>query len=327
MRRREFITFLGSAAATWPLGARAQQPAMPVIGFLSGASPDGYAQMAAAFRQGLKETGYVEGRNVAIEYRWANGKYDRLPALAADLVRRQVLVIAATSTPANLVAKTATNTIPIVFTSGADPVSIGLVASLNRPGGNVTGVVSLNAEMMPKRLQLLHELVPTASVMALLVNPADFALAGPQASAALSAAHTLGMECHVLNASTESDFDGVFAKLIELRAGALVISGDPFFNSRPTLLGGLCAKHAVPAIFEFREFAAAGGLASYGPHLVDTYRLAGIYVARILKGEKPADLPVQQVTKVELIINLKTAKALGINVPNTLIGRADEVIE
>jgi putative ABC transport system substrate-binding protein len=300
---------------------------MPVIGFLSGASPDGYARMAAAFRQGLKETGYVEAQNVAIEYRWANGEYDRLPALAADLVRRRVLVIAATGTPANLVAKTATNTIPIVFTSGADPVSVGLVASLNRPGGNVTGVVSLNREIMPKRLQLLHELVPTASVMALLVNPANPTFAETNTKDLQAAAHNFGLELHVLNASTERDFDAVFTKLIQLRASGLVISGDPYFNSRPTLLGGLCAKHAVPAIFEFREFAAAGGLASYGPHLADTYRLAGIYVARILKGEKPADLPVQQVTQVELMINLKTAKALGLNVPNTLIGRADEVIE
>jgi putative ABC transport system substrate-binding protein len=327
MQRRDFIKVITGSVVAWPLASRAQQPTTPLIGFLSGASPDGYAQMAAAFRQGLKETGYVEGQNVAIEYRWANGKYDRLPALAADLIRRQVLVIAAGGTPANLVAKTATSTIPIVFTSGGDPVSNGLVASFNRPGGNVTGVVTLNAEMMPKRLQLLHELIPTASVMALLVNPTDPALTGPQSSAALSAAHTLGLEFHVLNASTERDFDGVFAKLIELRAGGLVISGDPFFNSRPTLLGSLCAMHAVPAIFEFREFAAAGGLVSYGPHIADSYRLAGIYVARILKGEKPADLPVQQVTKVDMIINLKTAKALGLNVPNTLIGRADEVIE
>jgi putative ABC transport system substrate-binding protein len=326
MQRREFITLLGGAAA-WPLAARAQQPTMPVIGFLSGASPDGYAHMAAAFRQGLKETGYVEGQNVAIEYRWANGQYDRLPALAADLVRRQVSVIAASGTPANLVAKTATNTIPIVFTSGGDPVSNGLVASLNRPGGNVTGVFTLNAELVPKRLQLLHELVPAANVMAVLVNPADPALAGPQTSQVLSAAHTLGLELHVLNASTEGDFSAVFVKLIQLRAGGLVISGDPFFNSRPTLLGNLCARHAVPAIFEFREFAAAGGLVSYGADVAGSYRSAGNYVARILKGDKPADLPVQQVTKVEMIINLKTAKALGLTIPEPLVGRADEVIE
>jgi putative tryptophan/tyrosine transport system substrate-binding protein len=258
MKRREFITFLGGAAATWPLAVRAQQPTMPVIGFLNGASPDGYAHVVAAFHQGLKETGYVEGQNVAIEYRWANGQYDRLPALAADLVRRQVSVIAATSTPANRVAKTATSTIPIVFTSGDDPVSLGLVASLNRPGGNVTGVVSLNVELLPKRLQLLHELVPTAAVIALLVNPTSPAKAGVKEVQA--AALTLGLELHVLNASTERDFDVVFAKLIQLRAGGLVIAGDAFFNSRRTLLAILCARHAVPAIFEFREFAAAGGL-------------------------------------------------------------------
>jgi putative tryptophan/tyrosine transport system substrate-binding protein len=327
MQRREFITLLGGAAVAWPLAARAQQPAMPVIGFLSGASPEGYAHMAAAFRQGLKENGYVDGQNVKIEYRWASGQYDRLPALAADLVQRQVAVIAASGTPANLIAKNATSTIPIVFTSGGDPVKNGLVAGLNRPGGNVTGVASLNVEILPKRLQLLHELVPTASVMTVLVNSADLNLSGPQTSGVLSAARTLGLELQVLNASAESDLDTVFAKLTQLRAGGLVITGGPFFNSRPAQLGALCAKHAVPAIFEFREFAAAGGLVSYGTDVRDSYRLAGIYVARILKGDKPADLPVQQSTKVEMVINLKTAKALGITVPNTLIGRADEVIE
>jgi putative ABC transport system substrate-binding protein len=327
MQRREFITLLGGAAAVWPFAARAQQPAMPVIGFLSGATPDGYAQMAAAFRQGLKENGYVDGQNVKIEYRWASGQYDRLPALAADLVQRQVAVIAASGTPANLIAKNATSTIPIVFTSGADPVKNGLVASLNRPGGNVTGVASLNVEILPKRLQLLHELVPTASVMTVLVNSTDLNLSGPQTSGVLAAARTLGLELQVLNASVESDLDIVFAKLTQSRAGGLVITGGPFFNSRPAQLGALCAKHAVPAIFEFREFAAAGGLVSYGTDVRDSYRLAGIYVARILKGDKPADLPVQQSTKVEMVINLKTSKALGIKVPETLIGRADEVIE
>jgi putative tryptophan/tyrosine transport system substrate-binding protein len=327
VQRRDFIKVIAGSAVAWPLAALAQQPTMPVIGFLSGASPDGYAKMTAGFRQGLKETGYVEGQNVAIEYRWANEQYDRLSALAADLVRRQVLVIAASGTPANLVAKTATSTIPIVFTSGGDAVSNGLVASLNRPGGNATGVVTLNTELVQKRLQLLHELVPTASVIALLVNPSGPALAGPQSNRVLSAAHTLGLELQVLNAGTEPDLDVVFAKLIQLRAGGLVISGDPFFNSRPTLLGNLCARHAVPAIFEFREFAAAGGLVSYGADLPDAYRLAGVYVARILKGEKPADLPVQQVTKIEMIINLETAKALGLKIPEPLIGRADEVIE
>jgi putative tryptophan/tyrosine transport system substrate-binding protein len=327
MKRREFITLLGGAAAAWPLSARAQQPAMPVIGFLSGASPEGYAQMAAAFHRGLNENGYIEGQNVKIEYRWASEQYDRLSALAADLVRRQVAVIAAAGTPANLIAKKATRTIPIVFTSGVDPVKNGLVASLNRPGGNVTGVASLNVEILPKRLQLLHELLPTASVMTVLVNSADLNLAGPQTSGVLSAARTLGLELEVLNASAESDLDTVFAKLTQSRARGLVITGGPFFNSRPAQLGALCAKHAVPAIFEFREFAAAGGLVSYGTDVPDSYRLAGIYVARILKGDKPADLPVQQSTKVEMVINLKTAKALGIIVPETLIGRADDVIE
>ena len=327
MKRREFIGLIGGAAAAWPLSARAQQPGMPVIGFLSGASPQGYSQMAAAFHRGLNENGYIEDQNVKIEYRWASEQYDRMPALAADLVRRQVSVIVAGGTPANVIAKKATRTIPIVFTSGVDPVKNGLVASLNRPGGNVTGVASLNVEILPKRLQLLHELLPTASVMTVLVNSADLNLAGPQTSGVLSAARTLGLELEVLNASAESDLDTVFAKLTQSRARGLVITGGPFFNSRPAQLGALCAKHAIPAIFEFREFAAAGGLLSYGTDVPDSYRLAGIYVARILKGDKPADLPVQQSTKVEMVINLKIAKALGIIVPETLIGRADDVIE
>jgi putative ABC transport system substrate-binding protein len=327
MQRREFITFLGGAAATWPLGARAQQPALPMVGFINVTSAQSYTRQLAAFLKGLGETGYVDGRNVAIEYRWGEGHSDRLPAMAADLVHKQVAVIAATSTPAALAAKAATTTIPIVFETGSDPVQLGLVESLSRPGGNVTGVTQSNVEIAPKRLQLLHELVPTASVMALLVNPADLTLAETATKEMHAAARTLGLELHVLNASTERDFDAVFAKLIQLRAGGLVIGPDPFFISQSEQLAALTVRHAVPAVFEFREFAVAGGLLSYGADVTDSYRLAGNYTGRVLKGEKPGDLPVQQATKVEMIINLKTAKALGINVPNTLIGRADEVIE
>jgi putative ABC transport system substrate-binding protein len=325
MRRREFITLLGGTAA-WPLAARAQQPVMPVIGFLNGASPEGYAPYVAAFHQGLKEAGYVEGQNVAIEYRWAQGQYDRLPALAADLVRRQVAVIAVGTNPAAPAAKAATATIPIVFTTGLDPVQEGLVASLNRPGGNLTGVTALAVEVGPKGLELLHELVPAATVIALLVNPTN-----PSAEALSSdlqtAARTLGLQLHILRASTERDFDRVFATLLQLRAGGLVIGTDGFFNTQSEQLATLTVRHAVPAIFPFREFTAAGGLMSYGVSIRDLYRLVGVYTGRILRGEKPADLPVHRATKVELIINLKTAKALGLTFPITLLGRADEVIE
>ena len=327
MKRREFIMLLGGAVATWPIAAQAQQPAKRVIGFVNAASPQSYARPLSAFLKGLGETGYVEGHNVAIEYRWAEGQNDRLPSFVADLVRRRVNVIAATSTPAALAAKAATTTIPIVFETGDDPVRLGLVASLNQPRGNVTGVTQTNVEVAPKRLQLLHELVPTASIMVLLVNPAEPTIAETTTKEMQAAARTLGLEVHVLNASTEYDFAGVFAKLIQLRAGGLVIGGGPFLISQSKQLAALALHDAVPTIFQGREFAVAGGLLSYGSDITDSYRLAGNYTGRILKGEKPADLPVQQATKVELIINLKTAKALGINVPNTLIGRADEVIE
>jgi len=326
IRRREFITLIGCVAA-WPLAARAQQPAMPVLGFLNGGTAEGYAPMVAAFRQGLNEAGYVEGRNVAIEYRWAEGHYDRLPALAADLVQQKVTVIAATSTPAALAAKAATSTVPIVFTTGGDPIKLGLVASLGRPGGNLTGVTTLNVEVGPKRLELARELFPGATTFALLVNPAS-PLAATVSKDLQAVADTLGVRLHVLHASTEADFEAAFATAAQLRAAALVIStADPLFNSHAAQLGALALRHRVPAIYQYREFAAAGGLMSYGGYATDTYRLGGVYTGRILKGEKPADLPVQQATKVELIINLKTAKALGITVPVPLSGRADELIE
>ena len=325
--RREFITLVGGAAISWSLVARAQQAAMPVIGFLNASSSDGYAPMASAFRQGLKEIGYVDGQNVAIEYRWAEGQNDRLPSFVADLVQRKVNVIAATTTAAALAARAATTTIPIVFETTSDPIQLGLVASLNRPGGNVTGVTQTNMETMPKRIELLHELVPTASVMALLVNPTDPALADSATKELQEAASTLGLKLHVLQASTERDFDAVFTKLVQLRVGGLVIGSDPFFTSRSQQLAKLTVDHAVPAVYQFREFAVAGGLLSYGAAITDAYRIAGNYTGRVLRGDKPADLPVQQATKIEMIINLKTAKALGLNVPNPLVGRADEVIE
>jgi len=310
-----------------PLAARAQQAAVPVVGLLTSRAPDDTPQLLAAFRQGLKDNGFVEGQNVAIEYRFAGNQNERLPALAADLVHRQVAVIAATTTPAALAAKAATATIPIVFELGADPVQLGLVPNLNRPGANVTGVTQLNTEVAPKRLELLHELIPTTSLMALLLDPTDPTNADTQSTSVLSAAQRLGLKVHVLNASSERDFDRVFASVMQLRAGGLVIGAHGFFTARSEQLGALAARHAVPAAYENREFVAAGGLVSYGGGISDAYRLAGVYAARILKGEKPAELPVQQSTKVEMFLNLKAAKALGITVPLPLLGRADEVIE
>jgi putative ABC transport system substrate-binding protein len=325
MRRRDFITVLGGAAAAWPLAARAQQPASPVIGFLGTGSPDAFAYLVRAFRQGLSETGFVEGRNVAIEYSWANDQLDRLPALAANLVRRQMNVIVANSTAASLAAKAATTTIPVVFQTGADAVQAGLVASLNRPGGNLTGVTSLAGELQPKRLELLHELVPAATNIGVLFSPNN-TNPGILPSDLQAAARTLGIKLHVL-LSTERDLDTVFATLAQLQVGALMIVPSLLFNTLSEQLAALTVRHALPAIFQFREFAAAGGLMSYGGSITENYRLLGIYAGRILKGEKPADLPVQRSTRIELIINLKTAHALGITVPITLLGRADEVIE
>jgi putative tryptophan/tyrosine transport system substrate-binding protein len=325
--RRRFLATLGGSAVAWPLAGRAQQPAMPVVGFLNSTSLEGWAPFVAAFRQGLKETGYVEGQNVTIEYRWAEGQYDRLPSLAAGLVQQKVTVIAATSTPAALAAKAATSTVPIVFTTGGDPIKMGLVASLRRPGGNVTGSTQLSVEVGPKRLELARELFPGATTVALLVNPAN-PLTATVSKDLQTVADTLGVRLHVLQVSTEADFEAAFASAAQLRAAALVIEGsDPWFASHAARLGALALQHSVPAIYQFREFAAAGGLMSYGGSITDTYRLAGVYAGRILKGEKPADLPVQQATKVELYINMKTARALGVTIPLPLSGRADEIFE
>jgi putative ABC transport system substrate-binding protein len=326
-RRRQFITLLGGGAAAWPLAARAQQPAMPVIGFLGSASPEAYARRLRAFHQALKEIGYVEGQNVEVEYRWAEGQNNRLPALAAELVHRQVAVIAAAGGASALAAKAATTTIPIVFSVAVDPVEVGLVASLNRPGGNLTGVTSLNVEVGPKLLEVLHEMVPSATNMALLVNPTNPSIAEPSSRAVQAAARALGLQLHVLHASSEREIEAAFATLVKLRVGGLVIMPDQLFLVRNEQLAALTVRHAVPSVHLFRRFAAAGGLMSYGSDDREYYRLVGTYVGRILKGEKPSDLPVQQTTKVELIINLKTARALGLSVPLPLVGRADEVIE
>jgi putative ABC transport system substrate-binding protein len=327
MRRARLaaLATLALALLTVPLAARAQQPAMPVIGFLNTRAPGQDAHLLAAFRLGLKEAGYVEGQNVAVEYRFAEGRNDRLPGMAADLVRRQVAVIAANG-PAVVAAKAATTTIPIVFSVGLNPVASGLVASLNRPGGNLTGVTILFDEVGPKRLELMRELVPTATIVAVLMNP-TYPTAETQSRDLQAAARTLGLEIRVLHASTERELDSAFATVVQLRAGALVIGNDSFFNSRSEQLAALVVRHAVPTIFQTREFAAAGGLMSYGGSITDSYRQVGVYTGRILKGEKPADLPVQQATKVELVINLKTAKTLGLTIPSSVLARADEIIQ
>jgi putative ABC transport system substrate-binding protein len=325
MRRREFIALLGGAAAARPLAARAQQPVVPVIGYLDSVRLASTARVTA-FRQALSETGYVEGQNVAIEYRSADNQFARLPSLADELVGRQVAVIFAPSARAALAAKAATTTIPIVFFSSADPVESGLVASLNRPGGNLTGAVTLNVEVGPKRLELLHEVVPTATIIALLVNPTS-PTTETQSRDAQATARALGLRLQVLHASTEHDFDTVFSTLTQVRAGALVIGIDSFLGNRSELLAVLTVRHALPTISSFRQFAAAGGLMSYGGSIADAYRQLGVYTGRILKGEKPANLPVVQSTKFEFVINLKTAKALGLTVPPSRLATADEVIE
>jgi putative ABC transport system substrate-binding protein len=326
MRRREFIAALG-VAATWPFAARAQHPALPMIGWLAGGTSEGYAPFAAEFRQGLNGTGYVEGQNVAIEYRWADGQNEKLPSLAADLVRRQVTVIAAAGTPSAFAARTATATIPIVFSTGVDPVEAGLVASLNRPGGNATGVTNFVATLAAKQFELLREVVPNASVLGLLVNPTDQQLAQYITRDAQAASGALGKRIHILNASTEGEIDRAFLSLAELRAGAVIIGAAAFFIGQRNQIVALAARYTIPVMSPWREFTAAGGLMSYGTSLSASYRQVGIYAGRILKGEKPADLPVVQPTKFELVINLKTAKALGLTVPLVVQMTADEVIE
>jgi len=326
VKRREFITLLGGAAVTWPLAVNAQQPTMPVIGYISSLTQADSVHFDAAFRRGLSEMGYVEGQNVRIEYRWITDRYDPLPAMATDLVRRQVTMIGAFGPPAVLAAKATTATIPIIFVTGADPIKFGFVASFSRPGGNITGIWIVSTVLAQKRMQLIRELLPKAELIALLVNPTS-PVAEPQIRDAQAAADALGLKLSVLNAVTENDFDQVFATLIQRRADALFISADPFLSSRRERLVALAARHAIPTLYEIREFAEAGGLLSYGTVLREGYYKGGIYAGRILKGVNPADLPVEQVNKLELIINLKTAKALGLEIPDKLLALADEVIE
>jgi putative ABC transport system substrate-binding protein len=328
MKRREFITLLGGAAVARPLAARAQQPAMPAIGYLSARTPEDSVEVLAEFRRGLAETGFVEGRNVAIEYRWMEGHYDRLPEMVASLVRRRVAVIAIPNTTSSvLAAKAATQTIPIVFNIGSDPVAVGLVATLSHPGNNVTGIAMLQTAVTAKRLELLHELVPTATSIAFLVNPGNPGFANAETKEVQQAARALGVDLLVLNASNSSEIDAAFGTLVQQQSGALLVGGDVFYISRTGQLVTLAARHGVPTIYAYLEQGAAGGLMCYGAGLASTQRSVGIYTGRILKGEKPADLPVQQVTKLQLVINMKTAKALGLTVPETLLARADEVIE
>ena len=328
MRRREFITLIVATAAVWPLGGRAQQSSKSTIGFLGSESPDAWAGRLQELQRGLSESGFVEGQNLSVEYRWAQGRNERLPSMAADLVREQVkVIIAPGSTPAALAAQAATKTIPIVFEIASDPVELGLVSSLSKPGGNVTGVTTLNLEIGPKRLELLHNVIPSAKVIGLLINPTNPRLAEQNVKSIQSAGRTFGLEMHALQASTEDEFGSAFEELKTIRAGGLMIAADPFFSSHVVQLAALSIRHAVPSVYQFREFAAAGGLISYGTSFTKSFRTVGNYAGRILKGEKPADLPVQQPTQFELIINLKTAKALGFDLPPKLLALADEVIE
>jgi putative tryptophan/tyrosine transport system substrate-binding protein len=328
MKRREFITLLGGVAAATPFSARAQQPAMPVIGFLSNASPESYEIRLRAFRQGLAEGGFTEGQNVAIEYRWAGGDNSRLPALAADLVSRKVAVlISGGGTPSALAAKAATSVIPVVFSVAVNPVAVGLVARLNQPGGNLTGLANQNIEIGPKRLEVLRELLPKAMAIAVLANPTSQGASDLFVQDIEPAARTMGMQLQILQASTDADLESAFTSMAQAPVDALVVSPDTFFNTRSEQIAALSLRHKIPSIYQYRRFASAGGLVSYGSDETESYRLVGILASRILKGDKPADLPVQQATKVELIVNLKTAKTLGITVPLSLLGRADEIIE
>ena len=327
MRRREFVALMGGAAAGWALAARAQQPAMPVIGFLSYGTLESTCDYVAAFHRSLADGGFAEGRNVGIEYRWSEDHNDRLPALAEDLVGRQVTVIVAAGTPASQAAKAATQTIPIVFDIGTDPVGVGLVASLAHPGGNITGVTNLNVELFKKCIELMYSLMSPAVTIAVLINPSNIPQAATERATVQDAAHALGAHVMILNASSASEIESAFEVVVGQRIGALVVSGEAFFLNQLNRLVELAAQHAIPTIYAWREFPIAGGLMSYGADFAEPYRLLGGYVARILKGEKPADLPVQQATKVELVINLKTAKTLGLAIPLPLLGRADQVIE